>query len=197
MQPQEPNPDFNFILNDNSPPKRGIGLPKLPKPAKVILFTLIGIIMIVIVLSALSSRSASNSQAYINVVARGQETLRVTSTFQQKLQDFQTQATAATVSATITSDQAQITSYLAKNHVKISKVQLNADIDKTTDTSLQNAAQNNNLDAAYQNYLKTALVKYQSDLKLAYASAGPAGKQLLKTSYASAGTLLAAAPLKL
>jgi hypothetical protein len=73
---------------------------------------------------------------------------------------------------------------------------LAADIDKTTDTQLQSASQNNNLDATYMGYLKVNLAKYQADLQTAYKAAGPKGKTILKNAFDSTATLLGSPQLK-
>jgi hypothetical protein len=131
-------------------------------------------------------------------MARGQEVLRVTQLTQQTLplQDPSTQALAATVYASVSSDEAQLKSYLSKSHIKVGTAALAADTDKTTDSSLQSASQNNGLDSAYVSYLKTALAKYQTDLQTAYKAAGPNGKTILKTAFDSTATLLASPQLK-
>jgi len=198
MQPQSPDPNFDFMLKDQQPAKKSL-LPSLnlPKPAKIALAVVGVIIVLVVISSLLSGRKSGSTQGFINVLARGQETLRVTALVQQlNLQDPRTQALAATVSAALTSDKTQITSYLAKNKTKASTAQLAIDTDKSTDSSLQSASQNNGLDATYVNYLKTALGKYETDAQTAYKSAGPNGQKLLTDAFDSASTLLSAPPLK-
>lgn len=194
MQPQSPNPDFDFMLKENQPSKRGFSMPNIPKPAMIGLAVVGGLILLVVVASLFSG---GKSNPVTGVLARGQETLRVTTMVQQlQLKDPQTQALAATVSSALTSDQAQLNSYLAKNHTKVTKLELAADLDKSTDTSMQTASQNNNLDAVYITYLQTALAKYSNDLQLAYKSAGPNGKLLLSSSAESMRTLLNSSPIK-
>ena len=199
MQPQNPNPDFDFMLKDKQAPKKRLTLPSLnlPKPAKIALAVVAAIFVLIIIFSLLSGRGSGSTQDILNVLARDQETLRVTALVQQlSLQDPQTQALAATVSGSLTSDKAQLTSYLAKNHATVSAAQLAADKDPSTDSSLQSASQNNGLDAAYVAYLKNSLAKYETDLQTAYKSAGPNGKILLSNAFDSAKNLLNSAPLK-
>jgi hypothetical protein len=197
MQPQSTNTNFDFMLKENPQPKQSL-LPTIPRPAKIALIVILAIFGLIIVFSLFSGRNKGSTQGIVAAVSRGQETLRVTAIVQQQLhlQEPQTQALAATVSTTLSSDIQQMTGYMAKNHIKVSQVQLASATDKSTDSSLQTASQNNNLDSAYINYLKTALAKYESDLQASYKSAGPNGKQLLQTAYDSANTLLTTAPLK-
>jgi len=197
-QPQNPNHDFDFMLKDQPPARRGLTMPNLPRPA---LYGLVGvavIILLIIVFSVISGRKGGNTQPIFGVVARNQETLRVTDLVQNQLQlqNPQTKALAATATASLSSDKQQLTAYLATSHTKLSAVQLAADADKATDSSLQAAAQNNGLDQAYVSYLRDALTRYQTDLKAAYQKAGPKGKAILQAAYDSAGAMLGSPPLK-
>jgi hypothetical protein len=198
MQPQSPNPDFDFMLKNQQPAKKGLPLPNLPKPIKMILAAIFGIFILIVVFSMFSGRKSSGSQPLVDVLGRGQETLRITQLTQQQLPlgDPQTQALAATIYTSLSSEQAQLSSYMKKNHYKYSKAQLAAFSDKTTDTTLQTAAQNNNLDNAYVNYLKIALVNYKNDIQTAYQNVGPNGKIILQQAFDSTNTLLAAQQLK-
>lgn len=199
MQPQSPNPNFDFMLKDGQAAKKRLPLPSLnlPKPAKIILIAVAGLFVLVIIIALLSGRSNGNYKDFPGVLARVQETLRVTALAQQlNLQDPQTQALAATVTDTLSSDKTQISKYLSNNHHSVSAGQLSVDKNSATDVSLQSAAQNNGLDAAYNSYLKDALSRYQTDLQTAYKTAGPNGKVLLNNAYDSVKTLLNSPPLK-
>jgi hypothetical protein len=199
MQPKSPNPDFDFMLKDQPKAAGSHWVFHLHGRTRMTLAAIAGVVVIIIIFSMLSGRSKGSTQPFISALTRANETLRVTNLIQHQqlpLRDPQTQALAATVSSALTSDKQQITSYLAKNHVKLSVVQLSADLDKSTDASLETAAQNNGLDAAYVSYLKTALEKYEADLQGAYNSAGQNGKKLLAGSFESTRALLNSAPIK-
>jgi len=198
MQPTSPDPKFDFMLKNNQQPKRSWGLPGLSKPIKIGLGITLAIILLVIISSVLSSHKNSSTQPLLNSVARGHEILRVTQLTQGQLplQDPETKAVAATVFSTLTSDQQQLTSYLALTHIKLSKTQLAADTDKNTDAQLQDASQNNDLDTAYKNYLKDSLNKYAADLQEAFKTAGPKGKAIIKSAFDSTNALLSSGPLK-
>lgn len=197
-QPQSPNSDYDFILKDKQTAKRNLPLPNLPKPMLIAVAVLAGLILVIIVASLLSGRKNSQWQPFESILARGQETLRVTQMTQQELQlqDPQTKALAATVSSALTSDQQQLKIYLAKNKVKVSMAELAVDTDKTTDASLQSASQNNSLDSAYVDYVKGALAKYLADAQKALAGAGPNGKTILNNSISGTRALLNSSPLK-
>ena len=197
MQPQSPDPRFDFMLKDQPKPGRSFGLPALSKPVKIILGAVFAIFLLIIISSVISGHKGGATKQITAVLARGQEVLRVTQQVQQlRLQDPTTQALAATVNATLSSDQQQLLAYLSTNHVKVSKVQLAADTDKSTDTNMQSASQNNSLDSAYDGYLKDNLNKYQTDLQAAYGAAGPKGKVILKNALEGTTTLLSNPPLK-
>jgi hypothetical protein len=194
MQPQSPNPQFDFMLKDQQQAGRSL-MPNLPKPVKIASLAVAAIIVLIIIFSLFSG--GKDNSPFAGVMARSQEISRVTAEAQKlNLQDPQTQALAATLSSALASDQKQIGAYLAKNNIKLSPTQLAADTDKTTDTTLQTASQNNGLDAAYVNYLKDALARYESDLQAAYKSAGPNGKTILSASFESTRTLLNSSPIK-
>jgi len=197
-QPKSPNPEFDFMLKNQPPAKRSL-LPNLnlPRPLKITVIAIGAIIVLIILYSLVSGRGGGSTAAIEGALARGQETLRVTALVQQlELQDPQTQGLAATVSNSLMSDQIQLKSYLSRNHTKVSAAQLAVDTDKTTDTSMQTASQNNGLDDAYVSYLRASLAKYEQDLQSAYKLAGPNGKQLLSDAFDSAQTLLSSTPLK-
>jgi len=198
MQPASPDPQFDFMLKNNQPVKKGLPLPNLPKPAKIILAVVLGILLLVVISSVLSNRGKGSSQEIVGAMASGQEITRVTTLVQTqlRLQDPETQALAATVLVSLTSDSQQLSDYLANNNTKVSKLQLEADTDKTTDTQLETASQNNGLDTAYKAYLKESLTEYSIDLQAAFKTAGPKGKAILKSSYESAQTLLSSPQLK-
>lgn len=199
MQPKSPSPDYDFILKDNPGAGHKFTWSHVHGRTKITLLVIAAVIILIIIYSVLSGNKGSNWLPFEGAMARGNETLRVTKLVEQPplgLHDPQTQALAATADSVLTSDQQQISSYLSKNHVKVSAAQLATDIDKTTDASLQTAAQNNGLDSAYVTYLRNALTKYQTDLKNALPGAGPNGKKLLSDSIESTRALLNSAPIK-
>lgn len=197
MQPTSPNGQFDFMLKNQPQTKKGI-LPGISKPIKIIVGAIIGLLLLVIVISLFTGGSSVASQPIVSSMARGQEILRVTALTdsQLPLQDPSAKALAATVTATLTSDQSSFSKYLAKNGVKITKLELAADTDKTTEAQLQSAMQNNNLDSAYENYVKENLSKYALSLQTAYKSAGPNGKKILKSAFDSTTIILNSPPLK-
>jgi hypothetical protein len=197
MQPKSPSPDFDFMLKEQPQRRRILPMPNLSKPVKIVLGVIIAIILLIVISSALSGRKAGKIQPFMGVLARGQETLRVTSEVQQlQLQDPQTQALAATAASALASDKQELLSYLVKNHDKVSAKALAADNDTAADANLKTAGQNNGLDSAYVTYMREALNKYENDVQAAYKTAGPNGKNLLNNISISTTTLLNSPPLK-
>ena len=199
MQPKSPNPDFDFMLKNRQASKKRLPLPSLnlPKPVKIVLAAVAGLLILVVILSLLSGRGNANSKNMISVLARCQETLRVTAVAQQlTFRDPQTQALAATVTDVFSSENAQLSKYLSGNHISASAGQLAVDKNPAIDSSFQSASQNNSLDATYVSYLKNALGLYETDLQTAYKTSGPNGKIILNNAFDSAKTLLNSPPLK-
>jgi hypothetical protein len=198
MQPTSPDPKFDFMLKNNPQSRRGLGLSGLSKPLKIGLGITLGIILLVIISSVLSGRKNGSIQPLLGVVARNHEILRVNQLTKSKLplQDPETKAVAATVYSSLTSEQQQLTAYLAATHIKLTKAQLAADTNTNTDAQLQDASQNNDLDTAYKSYLKEALNKYAADLQAAYKAVGPNGKVIMKNAFESVTALLQTGPLK-
>lgn len=198
MQPQSPDHQFDFMLKQNQPATKGLGMSKLPKPLVVGIGIILLIILAITISSVLSGRKNGASQPIIDSVVRGEEVIRVTKVVQTLgLQDPSTNAASYTVLAALSSDHTQLSKYLVNLKAKLSLAQLAADTDKTIDAQMQSAQQNNNLDQAYISYLQLYLPKYQHDLQIAYQSApGPKGKTILKMAYDSETALLTNPPLK-
>ena len=190
--PQTPSQQFDFITQNGQPSKKGSGLPlpHLPKLDWIILGAVLGVIILVIIVSSLSGNKSGNSQNYLVALARGQEIIRVSTSIGQLTQDTPTQNLSATVQNSLTSEQAQLTSYLAGQKIKVSTVQLAADKNSNTDTQMQTASTNGNLSGVYASYLKAQLAVYETDLQQAYKNAGPKGKVILSSAYNSAQVIL-------
>lgn len=206
--PSGPNgsldPEYNFIFQDKKKPKFHfhVGLPSgnnFIRNIALIVGTGIVLMIIIIVLANvfLGSRGV-NSKQLVDVMAHAQEIARVSDLVsqQQSNADINTLNLSATTSNALNSEQAQLTSYLHSMRIKkISTKDLDVYLNKSTDTQLQTAAQNNNLSTTYYSYLKTQLAAYENSIKTAYNSSGPKAKQILQSASASTQTLLASPQL--
>jgi hypothetical protein len=98
---------------------------------------------------------------------------------------------SATTQATLDSQQNELGSYLSKTNVKYGQKELAVKTNPATDTQLETAAQNNSLDDAYAQYLKSSLSAYSISLSATYKSTDSASlKSALQAAYDSVQTLL-------
>jgi len=184
-----PNPQYDFILRDPQKPRRSI---KLPKPVFMLVGLVAAVFILIIVSSLVKSNKASKIQPMIEVVGRAQEIARVSGNIQSQSNDPYTQYLAATTQITFSSEQYQLSKYLASHGTKITTAELLVYKDSKTDTLLQTAQQYNNLEPTYDAYLKTSLIAYQNSLKAASAGAPAARLAILNDDFASTQVLLAA-----
>ena len=190
-----PNPQYDFILRDPQQSKRGFGLPSLPKPM-LILVGVVGLTFIIIIIAAvLGGGKGGSTQQLVEVVGRAQEIARVSTNMQQQSQDPDTQYLAATTQIALASEQYQLTTYLAKHGVKITPAELLVYKNSSTDTQLQAAKQNNDLETSYDAYLKTSLAAYQNAINNVKVGAPAARLAILNSASTSTQVLLAASEI--
>lgn len=192
-QPQTPSEpaNFDFMLKQESKPKKSFGLPSgLGNPAKL-LVAAVAVLVIAIVAALFFSGGESNSQQVLNLMAQNQEIVRVSQLQDQKFRDGNTKDLSATTQAVMNSQKFELGDYLGKASVKYGAPELAAKMSTKTDTDLQTAAQNNNLDDAYVSYLKTSLTAYQNSLNNTFeATKSQTLKSTLQSAYESVQTLL-------
>jgi hypothetical protein len=197
MQPEQaPPPDYNFILQDKPQPKKSL----LPGAPKVLVYgagAVIVILIFILFFGLLFGKKNTGSADMMEAIGRSQEISRVTEAQSQKLKDPTTLSVASTTQASMTSEQSEMSSWLAKRKIKAEPKKLAIYKNSATDDQMQQAAQNNNLDSAYRSYLQKALADYAATLSKAYrATSSPTAKTILKESFDSTQTLLSAPPLK-
>lgn len=197
MQPEKtPPPDYNFILEDKPKPKKSL-LPDMPR---ALLFgggAVVAVLLLILVFGLVFGRKNTGTAGILEALGRSQEISRVTDDQSQKLKDPTTVSLASTAQAALTSEQSELSGWLAQHKVKADPKKLAIYKDSSTDSQLQQAAQNNNLDSAYLSYLQKALSDYATTLRNAYrATSSPTAKVILKDSFDSTETLLSAAPFK-
>lgn len=168
----------------------------VPKPAKIALMIIGALFILVIIYATFFGGKASNADQLTAVAARAQEIVRVSTLVQTAAQNADTKGLAATTSETLASQEQQLKSYLKSNKIKVNTKKLAAKLDKTSDTALTTALQNNNYDQAYFDYLKTNLASYQTDMNTANKGAGKKAQAILRAAYQSVQTLLSAPQLK-
>lgn len=195
MQPQAPtpNPNLDFIMQSGQPPKKGSRLPGLGLP-KLAVRAIIGVFIIailIVVYAVLSGGGSTSSSPFLTVLARGQEIIRVSTSVGQLATDVPTQNLAVTTEESLTSEHTQLTTYLATQKIKPSQLALSVDKNTGTDTQMQTASTNGNLNTVFAVYLKQQLQTYAASIQTAYQTAGPHGKQILSDAFNSVQVLLA------
>jgi hypothetical protein len=199
MPPQTPESsqsDFDFMLKQQSQNQSSGKLSNLGKPAKILVAAVLAL-AIAIGAALLLGGSDSNSQQVLDLMAQNQEIVRVSEAQEQKFKDANTKDFSATTQAVLASQKFQMGDYLNKSGVKYNEKQLAVKKNSSTDTQLQTAAQNNNLESAYLTYLKTSLTAYSNSLSQAFQAADSQTlKGTLQSAYSSLQTLLNSPQLK-
>lgn len=196
--PPSPPSKFDFMMqNQPKPPGRFSGqFAWMPKPAKIALLVLGLIFILVILYSLFFGGKATNTDRLTAAMARAQETARVSALVQQQSKNTDTKDLATTVEMSLNSQKQELIKYLGEQKVKVDAKKLAAGLNKTTDSNLEKAQQNNSYDQTYFNYLKSSLASYQTELEMVYRSAGPKLKTTLSADFDSLKTILAAPQLK-
>lgn len=196
--PQGPQSNYDFFLNAEKPPKRKLlpnlgGGSSLAVRAVVIAVLLFAVIIIVAI--GISLFGGSGKQPKLLTVAQDQnELVRVATEATTTGQDQSTQTTlnfAESAMLGLTSDQLQLTNYMAAHGGKPSAGQLAATKNTSTDTTLSNSIASSSFNATFINIMQNQLKSYEADLQSAFQSANTtAEKQLLTNEYGNAKLLL-------
>ncbi len=78
MQPQD-NSNYDFILKEPAAARKKLPLPQLPKLAWGIIIASFGVLLLVVVMALLSGGKKTNTNIYIDTLARGEEIIRAVS----------------------------------------------------------------------------------------------------------------------
>ncbi|HLG91147.1 MAG TPA: hypothetical protein VI336_03270 [Candidatus Saccharimonadales bacterium] len=185
--------DFGFMLSQQQPQTQTSSAGRfsnLGKPAKILAAT-VGVLIIVIAGALILGGGDSSSKQVLDLMAQSQEIARVSQQQDLKFTDTNTKGLSATTQAAMNSQKFELGSYLGKAGVKYGQKELAVKLNQKTDTDLQTAAQNNNLDGAYVSYLKTSLTTYLNSLNSTYQAANSQTlKTNLKAAYDSVQVLL-------
>lgn len=168
----------------------------MPKPAKVALLALGLIFVLVILYSVFFGATKTDTDRLTVAMARAQETARVSALVQQQSKNTDTKDLATTVEMSLNSQKQELIKYLGEQKVKVDAKKLAAGLNKTTDSNLEKAQQNNSYDQTYFNYLKSNLASYQTELEVVYKSAGSKLKTTLSADFDSLKIILTAPQLK-
>lgn len=202
MQPQQPyyqptapqapeNPSqYDFIVNNQSP-KRG------PSSKTMLLFVAgtAGVLIVLawIILSLVFGGKGAATAPLVTLAQEQTEIIRITKAADDsnQLSSQDAQNFSRNTRLTISSDQAELTNFLAKNGKKLTKKQLALKQSATTDSTLQAAASSGTYDSTFISVLQTQLKTYQTSLSQAFKGASSASeKALLKGEFDNATLLL-------
>lgn len=191
-EPATPNSSYDFLYAKGQQTKSGrkFELPKLSKPMWLLAISLV-VLLLIVILAFVFGRSSFNSQGYVELMSRAQEIVRVSDLAKDQTKNKDTLALISTTKATLSSEKNSIASYLSSNHVKVAPKSLTLYLDKNTDSQMQTAAQNGNVDSVYASYLKDQLSKYLSQLKIVDKVAGAKARVILNDAITSTDFLLA------
>jgi hypothetical protein len=196
MQPQSPPPNqpYDFIFKEPGKTSKKL-LPNLSGPLLVLIVAVIITILIVIVSVLFLGKSKTGTTDLVEVLGRAQEISRVNTLEQTQLKDPNALDLLATTQIALSSEQSELNSYAKTNKIKVDSKKLAIYKNLQTDSQLQTAAQNNNLDSAYSSYLKQALQSYSDALAKAYQNTKKTDlKTILHNDYVSTQTLLGNPP---
>jgi hypothetical protein len=197
QQPMHPQA-YEFIMQPGQPKRRGgfsFGGSSLPIK---ILAVLAGILVVVLVANAFRGvlgGGSANTAELISVAQDQQSIIHLTAqiTEQNQLRNISVSAQNFTMTANLglTSQQADLLTYMQQNHKKVKAKVLALKVDPALDTQLQTAASSGDLDAAYKEIMTAQLNGYKTALQQAYAKTpGPNGRKLLSQEFESANLLL-------
>jgi hypothetical protein len=168
QQPQQPAPQdpYHFILNPEQP-KRSSSFGK-PTGLLFIVGAVAVVVVLFVVILSIAKGGGSSNQPYITVAQDQAEISRVAGLDVEQVQSASVKNFATTAQLTMASDSSSFVTYLAKHGVKVSKKQLAAGKQATTDAQLTSAISSNTLDATLRSTLQNELKQYQTDLAKAY-----------------------------
>jgi hypothetical protein len=192
--PHENHPDYEFILNPaaNHPKKMIAGETSMAKRIGIVVGGLILLIIIFSLAKSVLSKPSPNAASLLSVVQEQQELAHV-SAEASKQQGIQTTTadSAATITATIGTEQPQLETYIRGIGLKYKPIQYSLRVSAVTDAALATAASGGTYDQVYETTVQTVLQNYEHFLKLAYSqTTGLHGRAILTVDYNSASLLL-------
>lgn len=188
--PPGSRPNYDF-LNAKPPTKSRFSLPTSLDHFSGISLVSILVIVLIVLMVVLFGSSGSAYKNEVDIIARGQEIIRVSTLATKAAQDQDLKDLAATVSTNISSQQQQLVAYLTAHGGKVDPAKELLYKNTSTDAQFNSAAQSGSLDQTYKTYLKTNLNAYQSSLQQAAKAAKASEKSLLTSDLNANATILA------
>jgi hypothetical protein len=193
-----PNPDYNFILNPQTPSKSFLKIGNLSAKGRLIVVGLIIILILVIfaIIKSLLTTPVFNQNDFLSLVKQQQQLIHIVTVDVQTSQE-QANLTGGSINfvtsanLVISTDQAKTIKYLKLNGVTINPQALNQSYSPTFDTELKNSLNTNTFTQTMNQIMQSELNIYKSDLLQTYQTTnGPHGKVLLRQEYANCELLI-------
>ena len=184
-----PNPNYDFILNPPSGPKKILNLSSLKSKILTICAGLLILIIVFVVFENLISTPIFSSTDFLAVLRDQQEILHVISTDTTTNQEIGLLSSTnknlvASTNLVISSDQQNTLSYLKNNGVVFPLATISLGINPSLDNQINSSINSNNYNQTLDQVLANLFSTYDRDLKLTYNSEhGSKGKALLKSEY--------------
>lgn len=190
--PANSNP-YEFITSPAQPPKKNIfslsGGSSMKKRVLVVLGG--GVVLMILILLLSSFLGGGGTTGLLSIAQQQNELVRVATEAGPVSTQQTTQNLAINIQLALTTNQQQLTSYMAKHGQKVSTKQLALTKSNSTDEQLKTAQSVSNYDPVYLQITQNGLTQYMQNLKTVFQSAsGQTERQLLSAQYKSAGILL-------
>ena len=191
---QTHHPNYEFIMNPTAVRTGGSfsSSSSLIKRVVVVAAGLIVLLIIFVIAKNVLTSTGSNAAALLSVAQEQQELIHLSaSATKQPGIALSTLNSSTTITASVTSAQKQLLTYMRLNHQKIITTELVLKVSASTDTELKAAATAGTYDQTYQSVMQTVLTSYQQAAKRAYdQTTGVKGRALLASDYNGATLLL-------
>lgn len=192
--PQQPAPDYSFILNPEQPKRPGLFKFGGGSKAMRIAVVVAGIFMLLILLIGFKNLLAGSNKSLPSMVGVAQDQQELIHLSQNGVQNAvatDTKNFAVTAQASLASEQSQLITYLAANHRNVKPKELALKVSATTDAQLAASLSASDYDPTFKDIMKAKLATYKQDLQKTYSlTKGPKGRALLKDDYNAANLLL-------
>lgn len=194
-KPGDNNP-YDFIMNDNNAPKRGMfsWLNNSSKNARLAIFVggLVALLIIIIMfVSLLSSAGKSQTESLISLAQEQAEIVRVANIGVEKANSQDTKNLASTALSNMESAEFQTVSLLASNGHKLDTKKLALKQSSETDSQLEEATNNNSFDETFTKIVETQLKAYRLHVQSLYGtSKNDIEKSILSSQFSSVSIFL-------
>lgn len=192
MPPNQQN-QYDFILNDNQKPKRGLKFGN--STGSRIAIIIIGIILIIIAVSVINSFLGKESKAHtqqLTEVAKAQsEIIRVSTLAAKDAKDPKTRNYALNTKLSVQSSQIEVKKLLNARGVKDKGLNKKLGASKNTknDDTLKEGSLNNRYDETFVAIINQQLADYQKLTQAAFESGNSKEKKALTAAFENAGRL--------